>query len=182
MVQDTDTSGLTFLPAADEDLSAADELANVFTDPEDALDVDLETQLPPRIPFGRTWQFDFGSRRLVRYGQRPAMVSGRDALRQWIERVLNIEMGAHTIFPDNWGVEDLHAGIGYAADPALESNYENHVRLALLKHDRITRVDGFQFDLSDDDTALTVTFVVTTDDEDQIDMSSNFPLTGGDLA
>ena len=67
MVQDTDTSGLTFLPAADEDLSAADELANVFTDPEDALDVDLETQLPPRIPFGRTWQFDFGSRRLVRW-------------------------------------------------------------------------------------------------------------------
>jgi Protein of unknown function (DUF2634) len=165
---DTELGEYTLLPADDPDLSAESELKEAFIDPEGDPGIDVETAPPAPIPYGKTWQFDVAKGRFVRYGQRPVALFGKASLRQWIDFTMIIAAGAHSIFPDDYGMEDPFGMIGEPYSPALEADFQQQVQAALLPHDRIIAVDEFKFRHNDDESIIDYQFMVRTDDEDEM--------------
>jgi hypothetical protein len=166
---------VSFLPK-DDTLSADEELEAAFWD--DDPDVVFETELPTRKAFGRTWQFDFGTRRMVRQGSRPAQIDGLNNLRQWIETVLYVAADAHPIFPDDYGMSDPDIMIGKEYSPALQQDFQDQVVDALLYHDKIKAVDNFVFEY-DDENVVTYTFIVHTDEEEPLEIANTYGVPDG---
>lgn len=159
------------LPIDSDLYTVDDELSNAFFD-----DTDFdETEVQEPRPFGRTWQFDLGTGRMVKYGSRPAEITGLDNLRQWIDIAMNVATGVHPIFPEEYGTDNPQIMLGAPYSPALEADYIDQVRKALLFHDRIVSVDNFQFEHGDNDEIVNVSFVVRTDSEDDESLAIEAP-------
>lgn len=180
MPKDTDLEDYQLLPADDPEIDSEQELEEAFIDPEGDPEIDAEFTPPTPIPYGRSWQYDIGKGRCVRYGQRPAEIFSKETLKQWIHFVLNIEAGAHSIFPEDFGMDDPFAWIGQQYSPALEADFQQQVQTALLFHDRIVSVDEFRFFHDDNDTIIYYEFTVHTDDEEEFIIQPPFevPTTG----
>lgn len=161
--KDTNLGDYQLLPVDDPAIDAAAELEGAFVDPEGDPAIDAEFAPPPPMPLGRSWAFDIAAGRMIRYGQRPVETHGTDTLKQWIDIVLNVDAGAHSIFPDDFGMDDPWEMIGQQYSPALESEFQQKVQNALLVHDRIESVGSFIFQHDENDTILYVEFVVVTD-------------------
>lgn len=72
------------------------------------------------------------------------MTDGRDALYQTIYLILNVERYAHPIYSRNYGSE-LSDLIGKPKDFAM-SEMKRRITEALVQDDRITSVDGWNFE------------------------------------
>ena len=82
-----------------------------------------------------------------------------EAMRQVIYKILNTERYQHIIYSWNYGMETLDLfgrPVGFVC-PELKRRIEE----ALLQDDRITSVDGFEFDISKK-KIVSVTFTVHT--------------------
>lgn len=171
---DTELGDYQLLPADDPAIDAAEELEGAFVDPEGNPAIDAEFAPPPPMPLGRGWAFDIAAGRMIKYGQRPVETYGLDTLKQWIDICMNVDAGAHSIFPDDFGMDDPWEMIGQDYSPALEAEYQQKVQNALLIHDRIESVDNFIFQHDENDTIQYVEFVVKTDTGREIPVTPPF--------
>lgn len=87
------------------------------------------------------------------------IADGLEAVKQTIFKILNTERYAYLIYSWNYGIElmDLYGQAPMYACPEIE----RRVKEALLQDDRITGVDGFEFDTSRKGV-VSVTFTVHT--------------------
>lgn len=171
---DTELGDFQLLPADDPAIDAAEELDAAFVDAEGDPAIDAEFVPPPPVPFGRSWAFDIAAGRFIRYGQRPAEIFGKDSLRQWIDVVLNVAAGAHSIFPEDFGMDDPFGIIGQPYSPALEAKYQEEIQVALMVHDRIVSVGEFRFEHGINEEILGVEFTVVTDTGEEISVEPPF--------
>lgn len=135
--------------------------------------VELDEPAPP--PLGRGWSFDFTSGHFYRQGLAPAKVYGIDQLRMWIEKALRTSRYAHTIYSDEYGMVEPLQLIGQPPDGNLIAAYEEGITEALLVHESIASVDGFDYQHDELDDLLYVSFTVTL--EQQVEPSAEQPLT-----
>ena len=165
-----------FIPLDDDPLSAAQEAAGL----EDLSlfpGEDLVVQEDPPPPLGRSWAFDFISRRFMSEGQHgPAETYGDDTLVFWVEKVLHTSRGAHPIYPNEYGMERPFGHIGRTLDSSDYADLENRIHDALIFHPRIVDVTDFDADQGADDETLFVTFRVIKDDGTEVQVT-NLELT-----
>ena len=74
------------LPTDDLLLTEDEEFDAAFFDPDAEYDEEPEIEVAPRA-YGRTWQFDLATGRIMKYGDRPVEISGLDNLRQRLDRI-----------------------------------------------------------------------------------------------
>jgi hypothetical protein len=161
------------LPSDDEPLAEDEELAEL----EDSLDTlpdedDLIITAPPPDPVGRSWAYDFQHRHFVHAsgGHAPVATFGEATMRGWIEKVLHTDRGAHPIHPDEYGIERSGGIFGGPVAQFPTGDYEHRIREALLFHPRIVDVGSFAWDIDPMDEAISCEFVVTLDDETEIEL------------
>lgn len=145
----------------DDALAAA--AAGALADP----DVPIEVVVDPPEPFGRTPAFDFEAGRFIRRGGAPAWVTGFEALEQWCLMAANSARGAHRIFSDEFGTDNLNAALGTTGPEAVEAADDalQALREAWLVHDRIAEVEGdAEFDPVAGVVLFTSLYVVTDED------------------
>jgi hypothetical protein len=172
-LDDTKLGTYTLLPADDPVLSAEEELDGAFVDPEDpALSASFIE--PKSAPQGRTWQFDLATGRFVTYGDRPAELRGLESLRQWIDFTLVTAAGAHSIFPDDYGMDDPTSMIGQMYSPALETDWQRQVEKALSIHDRIESVGEFRFEHNEAEEIINWECTVRTVDGQELTVQAPF--------
>ena len=101
-----------------------------------------------------TWEIDWVNKRI-----KTNTIDGKDAVRQSIYLILNTEIRTWTIYGPEYGTE-VNTFIGQPTEIVL-GRLQNAITEALLKDDRIARVDGFLFS-EPDRGSVAVSFSVTT--------------------
>jgi hypothetical protein len=141
---------------------------------------DLETDTP--IPFGKSWRFDFIAGQFVKDGSAPQETYELDSLIVWIEKTARTARYTHMIYSDEYGVEGgIGEHIGEQLDEEMLSDYEDGLVDALMVHDRIVSVEGFDFSQDPFDEVLYASFTVIVDYAPPLEAQplefSNIPLT-----
>ena len=129
---------------------------------QDADDLVVAAEPPP--PVGRTWAYDYVAGRMLSRGRGPVEVRGIATIKQWVEKCLRTDRGAHAIHPDEYGVEDPFEPVGFALDSADMADYFDRVHDALTFHPRIVDVRDFELDSDSDEEILEVRFTIVLDD------------------
>jgi len=160
------------LPSDDEGLSPAEELqaaiAGAVAEPGAIIP---QAEEAPR-PLGRTWIFDFEAGRFVRSGGSPAPTSGFGAVQQWVLMAAHTARYAHKVFSDEFGMERPEEGVGELSGTEIVSDYEQHLREAVLVHDRITALDKFVAAVDPLSGDLVISyFEIVTDEEEVVAFS-----------
>lgn len=164
------------LPSDDEGLSPAEELqaaiAGAVAEPGAVIP---QAEEAPR-PLGRTWVFDFEAGRFVRSGGSPAPTSGFGAVQQWVLMAAHTARYAHKVFSDEFGMERPEEGVGELSGTEIVSDYEQHLREAVLVHDRITALDKFVAAVDPLSGDLIITYFEIVTDEEEVISFSNITL------
>ena len=144
----------------------------------DALEEEDELELtvePEPEPLGRSAAFDFDTERFRTSGHEPHPTRGLDTLRNWIEKCLRTEEGAHAIHPEGYGLrQSLDAYLNGDSDVSI-GELEQDIIDALLYHPAISRVDDMRTEegeTPDGDRAANISFTVVTDDAVTIDIDT----------
>jgi Protein of unknown function (DUF2634) len=95
------------------------------------------------IPLGMSWWFDFQQGRMVRAGEAPIRAFGVDAVKMWAQMALRTARYAYAVFSDQFGMEDPDELIGALNVTELLADFAARAVEALLVHDRISAVEGF---------------------------------------
>jgi Protein of unknown function (DUF2634) len=119
--------------------------------PEEALATALSQAIPSiapvqgvePIPLGMSWLFDFSKGHMVRAGDAPMPVFGVDAVKMWAQMALRTARYAFAVFSDQFGMEDPEELIGALNVVELLADFAKRAEEALLVHDRISAVEGF---------------------------------------
>lgn len=93
----------------------------------------------------KTFAFDFKTGDFVMKNGNPVVLTGIDALKLWIEKVMRTQSGRYSIYNgEQYGtnIEDLVIGKSYKFDFA-ESELRREIEEALLQHEDIKRVENF---------------------------------------
>ena len=108
-----------------------------------------------------TFDFDFTKGDFVLDEKSVSVLTGVDALRLWIEKMLRTQVGRYTMYSGDYGVniEDLIVGKGYGFD-FIETELKREIQTALLRHDDITDIRSFA--VSKRGTVLDITFTAVT--------------------
>jgi hypothetical protein len=163
-----DELGFALLPADDEGLSPAQAraaaVAGALAEPEDVVP---QAEDAP-VPLGRTWVFDFAEGRFVYSGGAPAPTSGAGAVQQWVLMAMHSARLAHKVFSDNFGMEDVDRPIGELTDAEIVADYEQHLREAVLVHERVTALDKFTASIDRVGGVLNVEYLEIVTDEQEV--------------
>lgn len=92
-----------------------------------------------------TFAFDFKAGEFVMKNGNPVVLTGIDALRLWVEKVIRTQSGRYFIYKGKrygTNIEDLVVGKSYKFDFA-ESELRREIEEALLQHEDIQRVESF---------------------------------------
>jgi hypothetical protein len=141
----TDPLDFPLVPADDEDITADDELAAAAAsalaagDPVPDEPEDVE-------PLGRSWLFDFQTRRMVRVGGSPAEVRGMDALKMRCLMALHVERFAHPVFSEDFGFDRLDDIVGMGNVEEAMADYEERFVEALEAVEGVASVQGVELD------------------------------------
>ena len=106
--------------------------------------------------------FDFEKNDFIFDGKNPKVVSGIDALKVWIDKILHTQLGRYQIYNGtNYGanIEDLVIGKGYGI-AFTSSELKREIETALLQNDDIYSVSEFEIMRGRDN--LSVSFTVST--------------------
>lgn len=129
----------------------------------------VPAQPPTPVPFGRTWSFDYIRRRFVRTGYAPAEVRNYDALAQWLLSAWHTSAGAHPILPDDYGLVDADAWIGWADPTETLTDLQNDLTGAALQHDRVEDIDDVVVRWDPQEGIVTIdNMTVITDEEEAL--------------
>jgi hypothetical protein len=168
------------LPADDEGLSPADELAasvaGAVAEP-GAVQPDAN---PAPAPFGKTWVFDFETGRFVRAGASPVPTNGFGALQQWVLMAVHSARYAHSVFTDEFGMESPDDGIGELRSAEMVSDYEQRLREAVLVHDRVTALQNFAASYNPIEGVLYISYFEVVTDEEEVVPSGDITLGRAD--
>lgn len=185
---------------ADDDLTveAFEALASDLEPPEnpdEELDLVDDEEQPFEVaegptvpPLGRTPAFDFVQQTLMPSAAGgPLMLYGVDALAQWIEKALITPKGAAPACHEDFGIESVnHLITGGPFDASAVAELEQMVTDALTVHPRIIGVEGFEADHVEGDDAVTVSFRVLYQGEDDLEEQAlsftDFPIPVGEEA
>lgn len=162
------------LPASTLNVTAEEQLAVS----EALIDTDeVEEIEDPPEPYGRSLAFDHEARKFPLIGGQPNWTEGIETLIQWIKNMMWTSRMAHTIFSDDFGMDDPWALVGAPAQAALWQAYKTDLNDALLVHDRIAEVNSIQMDVDPEEPDLViVTIEITTDEAEEITIEG-FPVT-----
>lgn len=105
---------------------------------------DAFTELEVRVDFSKYVKDGFGTGDCIEHGRIRGMVDELESLRQAIYLILSTERYAYLIYSWNYGVELVEL-IGQPKEYALPE-IKRCITEALLQDDRITAVDGFEFE------------------------------------
>lgn len=164
-----DDLSFELLPADDEGLSPADALSAAVAGATAVPGAVVPQAEEAPQPFGRSWVFDFEAGRFVRVGGSPAPTHGFGAVQQWVLMAAHSARYAYRVFSDSFGMEGVDQGIGELPSVEIISDYEQHLREAVLVHDRITALNRFTAHLDAAAGAVVIDyFEVVTDEEETI--------------
>ena len=113
----------------------------------------------------KSFLFDFIKGEFVIRDGRPAVCSGQDALKVWIEKILHTEKDRFAIYLETeYGcrLEDLIVGSNYPV-AFIEAELKREIEEALMQNKQITEISGFSLNRSAN--LLTVRMEVHTRDE-----------------
>ena len=152
--------------SADAELAAAEAEAGITPGDDDTL-VIVE---PEAQPIGRSWAFDWATRRFVRAaGGGIAETRGLDTLRGWIVKALKTPRGGAPVLPDDYGVDGggLESLFGTSTASLDVAELTERITDALTVHPRIAAVRevDIALDASDEAAALSLTVVLDSDEE-----------------
>lgn len=119
--------------------------------PDEALGTALSQAIPSiapvagvePIPLGMSWLFDFQAGRFVRAGSSPTPVFALDAVKMWAQMAIRTARYAFAVFTDQFGMDNPDELIGALNVTELLVDFAARAEEALLVHDRITAVEGF---------------------------------------
>lgn len=150
-------------------------------DPSSTLEVLDERLLDPTIappdlvvtdaepaPLGRSWAYDFSHKRFLQRPGGTVQTRGITTLRQWIEKCLRTDRGAHPIHPDDYGMERPFDLIGQGLASASKDDLQARIEDALTFHPQIVGVQDMDLTYDPDDPSLNVSFTVVLRDDQQI--------------
>lgn len=133
------------------------------------LDEDIEVAEDEPEPFGRSIAFDHENRRTTLYGGSPVWTDGLDTLQVWIKNMMWTERMAHTIFSDDFGMDDPYSLIARTARADLWQAYQSDLTEALLVHDRIAEIREIDMDVWAEDPEVTVVKIrILTDQYEEL--------------
>lgn len=165
------------------ELFSEDELPDdadaAFATAEEGVDgADLQVTVePPPAPVGRSWAFDFTTKRFVMAGHSPIETRRTQTLRYWIEKCLRTPQGGVSIEPADYGFDDPTNIFGDQFDSADIATLEERVREALLFHPSITGIEEFVVEQStEDEEVLLMSFEAVLDDETRLDIAQEVTL------
>lgn len=148
---DEDFPTFELIPGGTDDFPPDEELAS-FEDPDAIPSLDAE---PDVLPTGYTWQLNPETGQFART---PLRVEGTDAVVAVAQVAVRTARYRHpSLFPDDFGRENMYAGIGRVDDAESRAERERDLRETLLAcHERITAVTNFLF-FKDPDEEIAVT-------------------------
>ncbi|MCG8501408.1 MAG: DUF2634 domain-containing protein [Firmicutes bacterium] len=124
--------------------------------------VELNNRIVPQgAATGKSFLFDFGAGDFVLQDGKLVEVTGSDALKMWIEKMLRTEKNRFEIYQDtDYGVsiEDVIIGQRYEQS-FIESEIKREISEALIKHPLVRRISNFS--IKREDTRAVVGFTVT---------------------
>jgi hypothetical protein len=123
------------------------------------------SEVAEEAAYGRSWHFDYAEGQFLRYGAGPAITTGLDTLRGWIEKTIHTSRFAYEIYSDQYGLDDVDM-IGAPFSAEVLSALGRAIEEALLVHDRIAQVTNMTFERPDEDDYVLVSFTVVTDTDD----------------
>ena len=109
-----------------------------------------------------TFDFDFANGEFVMEKGKVVVLTGRDALRLWAEKVIRTQLDRYEMYSGKkYGayIEDLVIGKTYNFD-FVESELKREIETALLRHEDISAVTGFSAERNG--TALNIYFTLET--------------------
>ena len=108
-----------------------------------------------------TFDFDFTNGDFILDGSNVSVLSGIDALRIWIEKVIRTQVGRYPLYSDEYGVniEDLIIGKGYGFD-FIETELKREIQTSLLRNSDIKAIRSFT--VSKKGTVLDIQFTAVT--------------------
>lgn len=169
---------IQLLPVEGDTLLANDELSAVATQVTEAPDLTIAAKPEGPREFGMSWKWNWHTGDFIEYGGAPATCTDLENLEQWCENILNIDRFAHPIYADNIGIEDPYQLIGQATNTLAQTRYVKKAEEALLVHDRITKVQGWEFKIEHQiaPDVLLVKYEIVTDNGRTVPMSLQLPL------
>jgi hypothetical protein len=94
-----------------------------------------------------------------------AQTRGLETLRQWIEKALRTERGAHPIHSDDYGMVRPFDMIGMPLAAISSESLQQRIEDALIVHPLIAGVQDFLMDYDPMDTVLNTSFSVVLTDQ-----------------
>lgn len=110
----------------------------------------------------KAFKFDFQKGEFVFENKDAVVLTGYDALKQWIEKCIRTQLNRYPMYKGTGygaNIEDLVIGKGYGFDFA-ESELRREIETAMLKHDDIYKMESFKAIKNGD--VLNVEFTLTT--------------------
>jgi uncharacterized protein DUF2634 len=151
---------------SEDELPAAIDAA--LAEAEDAIDASelVVTTEPAPTPLGRSWAFDFTTKRFVMAGHQPVETRRTQTLEYWIQKTLRTPLGGSVIHPPGYGFVKPTEIFGGPLDAADVSTLQEKVEDALLPHPSISAIEGFEAEPDPElEEALLMRFHVITDDQ-----------------
>nr|DAM70734.1 MAG TPA: Protein of unknown function (DUF2634) [Caudoviricetes sp.] len=108
------------------------------------------------------YKFDFEKGEFVFKNKDAVVLTGYDALKQWIEKCIRTQLNRYPMYKGTGygaNIKDLVIGKSYRFDFA-ESELRREVETALLKHDDIYKLENFRAVKNGD--VLNIEFTLTT--------------------
>ncbi|MCH5186485.1 MAG: DUF2634 domain-containing protein [Oscillospiraceae bacterium] len=110
----------------------------------------------------KTFDFDFDKGDFNLKNGSPAVLTGIDALKLWIQKAINTQFGRYSIYKGRQygaNIEDLI--IGKSSDPDfVKSELRREIEATLLRHDDITGM--ISFDVTRESSVMRISFTLTT--------------------
>jgi hypothetical protein len=136
--------------------------------------VDVEIDIQPPQPVGRSWAFDWQARSFVT-GTRsrgPIATRGLASIEGWIAKCLSTARGAHVIHPPKYGIlrgatDLISRQVGF-----VPADFAERVREALTFHPRVADVRDFAYDYDPGEEWTAVSFTVVLDDESAVTINT----------
>lgn len=170
---------LPLVPLDDDDIVAAED--DVAAAAVSALDAaGSAPSLAPVAgpsPVGYTWLFDYGLRRFVRRGGRPAEVRGTQALVQRVMLAIHTARFAYDALPNDFGFDRFDDIIGTVANEEAFSDFERRLRECVQSVPGCSDVEDFAAHADTREGVFSVDkFTIVTDSGERLPVG---PLSGG---
>lgn len=107
---------------------------------------------------GDSIKFDFEEGDFVLEDGRPVVITGAEALLQWIEKILSTRQGRYEIEPD-YGTNTKSILFSGNPKPYTKAEICRDIEECLMQHEAITEVDDFEFT---DGIDASVSFTITS--------------------